>query len=341
MIAAISPATVNFEESLSTLRYANQVKAIKNKAKINESPQDRLIRELREQNDQLKKMLEQKQFINDDADDNNQGALDKAHLMNINEDPLLTGQIKHLFKDGINKVGKPKKGKKPDIAVGGLGVVPQHSQISFDDSSRSLVLHPNAEDPGKNKTYLNGELINSDMKLEHGDKVLFGNHNLFIVIFPGQEVPNDWLDYQLAMQNILSDQMAQLRDDKYEKEMEDKLKRMKDQMEKDKNKTEGDIKLQNEEMEKRRKEMEDDLKKRDEEINRQLKMAGDNDGKFKELEEKLKMQKEEAERLRKEQKDKEQAFLEEKNRALKAMEEANKKRKEEEFELMMRKELEI
>ena len=38
MIAALSPANINHDETLSTLRYAWQVKAIKNVAKINEDP---------------------------------------------------------------------------------------------------------------------------------------------------------------------------------------------------------------------------------------------------------------------------------------------------------------
>jgi len=37
MIAALSPADINYEETLSTLKYAYQVKSIKNSAKINES----------------------------------------------------------------------------------------------------------------------------------------------------------------------------------------------------------------------------------------------------------------------------------------------------------------
>lgn len=57
MIAAISPATFNYDETLSTLRYADQVKSIKNKAVINETPQEKLIRELREENERLKAML--------------------------------------------------------------------------------------------------------------------------------------------------------------------------------------------------------------------------------------------------------------------------------------------
>lgn len=57
MIAAVSPASICFEESLSTLRYADQVKQIKNIAKVNESAQDKLIRELKEENEKLKKKL--------------------------------------------------------------------------------------------------------------------------------------------------------------------------------------------------------------------------------------------------------------------------------------------
>jgi hypothetical protein len=56
MIAALSPASVNYDETLSTLRYAWQVKSIKNEAKVNESPQEKLIRELKEENERLKKM---------------------------------------------------------------------------------------------------------------------------------------------------------------------------------------------------------------------------------------------------------------------------------------------
>ena len=47
MICAISPASMNFEESLSTLRYADRAKKIVNKAVVNESATDKLIRELK------------------------------------------------------------------------------------------------------------------------------------------------------------------------------------------------------------------------------------------------------------------------------------------------------
>jgi len=44
MIAAVSPADYNFEETLSTLRYASRAKNIKNKPTINEDPKDALLK---------------------------------------------------------------------------------------------------------------------------------------------------------------------------------------------------------------------------------------------------------------------------------------------------------
>ena len=57
MIAALSPADINFEETLSTLRFADRVKQIKNSAVVNETPTERLIRELKEENARLMEML--------------------------------------------------------------------------------------------------------------------------------------------------------------------------------------------------------------------------------------------------------------------------------------------
>ncbi|XP_053680754.1 kinesin-like protein Klp98A [Anopheles nili] len=57
MIAAISPADVNYSETLSTLRYANRAKNIINKPTINEDPNVKLIRELRDEIYKLKLMI--------------------------------------------------------------------------------------------------------------------------------------------------------------------------------------------------------------------------------------------------------------------------------------------
>jgi hypothetical protein len=57
MICAISPADMNYEESVSTLRYADRAKKIQNKAVINENPMEKQIRELKEENARLRKLL--------------------------------------------------------------------------------------------------------------------------------------------------------------------------------------------------------------------------------------------------------------------------------------------
>ncbi|XP_011503614.1 PREDICTED: kinesin-like protein KIF16B [Ceratosolen solmsi marchali] len=57
MIAAISPADCNYGETLSTLRYANRAKNIINKPTINEDPNVKLIRELREEIQKLKSLI--------------------------------------------------------------------------------------------------------------------------------------------------------------------------------------------------------------------------------------------------------------------------------------------
>lgn len=57
MICALSPATNNYDETLSTLRYADQAKKIKNNAVVNESEQDKMIRELQGENEKLKELL--------------------------------------------------------------------------------------------------------------------------------------------------------------------------------------------------------------------------------------------------------------------------------------------
>jgi kinesin family protein 3/17 len=54
MVAAISPADYNYDETLSTLRYANRAKSIKNKPKINEDPKDTMIREFQDEIARLK-----------------------------------------------------------------------------------------------------------------------------------------------------------------------------------------------------------------------------------------------------------------------------------------------
>uniref|UniRef100_M3YXC7 Kinesin-like protein KIF17 n=1 Tax=Mustela putorius furo TaxID=9669 RepID=M3YXC7_MUSPF len=59
MVACLSPADNNYDETLSTLRYANRAKNIKNKPRINEDPKDALLREYQEEIKKLKEILAQ------------------------------------------------------------------------------------------------------------------------------------------------------------------------------------------------------------------------------------------------------------------------------------------
>lgn len=57
MIAAVSPADYNYDETLSTLRYASRAKNIKNKPTVNEDPKDALLRQYEDEIKMLKEAL--------------------------------------------------------------------------------------------------------------------------------------------------------------------------------------------------------------------------------------------------------------------------------------------
>lgn len=57
MIACISPGANNYEETLTTLRYAKRAKNIKNRPRINEDPKDSLIKKYQEEIQQLKRII--------------------------------------------------------------------------------------------------------------------------------------------------------------------------------------------------------------------------------------------------------------------------------------------
>ncbi|CAH2276986.1 kinesin KIF3A isoform X2 [Pelobates cultripes] len=68
MCANIGPADYNYDETISTLRYANRAKNIKNKARINEDPKDALLRQFQKEIEDLKKKLEEGEEISGSED---------------------------------------------------------------------------------------------------------------------------------------------------------------------------------------------------------------------------------------------------------------------------------
>ena len=59
MIACVSPADYNFEETVTTLRYASRAKNIKNKPRINMDPKDALLKQYEEEIIKLRQIIEQ------------------------------------------------------------------------------------------------------------------------------------------------------------------------------------------------------------------------------------------------------------------------------------------
>lgn len=59
MFANVGPADYNYDETISTLRYASRAKNIKNKAKINEDPKDALMKQYQREIEELRKLLEE------------------------------------------------------------------------------------------------------------------------------------------------------------------------------------------------------------------------------------------------------------------------------------------
>ncbi|GLG98494.1 hypothetical protein R5R35_011422 [Gryllus longicercus] len=58
MVANVGPADYNYDETISTLRYASRAKNIKNRARVNEDPKDALLRQFQMEIEELRKQLE-------------------------------------------------------------------------------------------------------------------------------------------------------------------------------------------------------------------------------------------------------------------------------------------
>ncbi|KAM6462919.1 kinesin-like protein KIF3C isoform 3-T3 [Liasis olivaceus] len=63
MVATLGPASHSYDETLSTLRFANRAKNIKNKPRVNEDPKDTLLREFQEEIIRLKAQLEKRGML--------------------------------------------------------------------------------------------------------------------------------------------------------------------------------------------------------------------------------------------------------------------------------------
>ncbi|XP_063441877.1 kinesin-like protein KIF28 isoform X12 [Mytilus trossulus] len=254
MIAALSPADINYDETLSTLRYADRAKKIKNKAVINENPMDKLIRELKEENERLKKSMEGGGLIGHDmgmtpeevekmrkqmeeeiraqlfanqemlaqntqsweeqlavarteteniTDNTSARKAKEPHLINLNEDPMLSGVICYFLSQKETTIGRKDAKPVPSICLSGLSIQKQHSVIY---NSNGTVEVESVAGTGS-KTKVNGIPLQGKKVLCHKDRVLFGSNHMYVFINPmkkseaGDDLPTE-ITWEFAQKEI-------------------------------------------------------------------------------------------------------------------------------------------
>ncbi|KFR14555.1 Kinesin-like KIF13A, partial [Opisthocomus hoazin] len=228
MIATISPAADNYEETLSTLRYADRAKRIVNHAVVNEDPNARVIRELREEVEKLKEQLSQAEAmkapeLKEKLEESEK--LIKELTVTWEEKLRKTEEIaqerqRQLESMGISlessgiKVGDDKcylVNLNADPALNELLVyyLKDHTRVGADTSQDiqlfGIGIQPEhceidiALDgevtltPKENaRSCVNGALLCSVTQLWHGDRILWGNNHFFRINLPKRK-RRDWL----------------------------------------------------------------------------------------------------------------------------------------------------
>ena len=134
MICALSPASMNYEETLSTLRYADRAKKIQNKAVVNESEHDKVVRLLREENNDLKKKIEElsKKLLGGTVEDEDKEAF-KELKAQYEETQKLCETMSKTFSERLEEAKKADRElgiEKVDISKPHLIVLNEDPQLS-------------------------------------------------------------------------------------------------------------------------------------------------------------------------------------------------------------------
>uniref|UniRef100_A0A3Q3AB52 Kinesin-like protein KIF16B n=1 Tax=Kryptolebias marmoratus TaxID=37003 RepID=A0A3Q3AB52_KRYMA len=186
MIATISPADVNYGETLSTLRYANRAKNIINKPTINEDANVRLIRELRAEIARLKALLVQGNQI---ALLDSPTALSMEEKLHQNE-----ARVLELTKEWTNKWNETQNILKEEtlaLRKEGIGVVldselPHLIGIDDDLLSTGIILYHLKEGRtfvGREDASTEQDIILHGLDLE-SDHCVFQNQNGTVTLVP-------------------------------------------------------------------------------------------------------------------------------------------------------------
>ncbi|XP_054705326.1 kinesin-like protein KIF1B isoform X4 [Grus americana] len=333
MVAALSPADINYDETLSTLRYADRAKQIKCNAVINEDPNAKLVRELKEEVTRLKDLL-RAQGLGDIIDidpmgDEYSGSGGKSsmgsltaspsscslssqvgltsvssiqerimstpggeeaierlkesekiiaelnetweeklrkteairmereallaemgvairedggtlgvfspkktpHLVNLNEDPLMSECLLYYIKDGITRVGQADAERRQDIVLSGAHIKEEHCIFRSERNNNGEVI-VTLEPCERSETYVNGKRVVQPVQLRSGNRIIMGKNHVFRFNHPEQaraerektpsaETPSEPVDWTFAQRELLEKQGIDMK-----QEMEKRLQEM-------------------------------------------------------------------------------------------------------------------
>ncbi|KAF7664331.1 hypothetical protein LDENG_00180450 [Lucifuga dentata] len=220
MVATISPAADNYDETLSTLRYADRAKNIVNHAVVNEDPNARIIRELREEVEKLREQLTEAESM-------------KAPELKdrLEESEKLIQEMTVTWEEKLRKteaIAQERQRQLESLGISlqssGIRVVDDKCflvNLNADPALNELLVYylkkhtrvgsANSQDiqlcgmaiqaehcvinitensgvllmPHRNaRTCVNGAAITSPVQLQHGDRILWGNNHFFRINLP-------------------------------------------------------------------------------------------------------------------------------------------------------------
>ncbi|XP_062964570.1 kinesin-like protein KIF1A isoform X11 [Cynocephalus volans] len=322
MVAALSPADINYDETLSTLRYADRAKQIRCNAIINEDPNNKLIRELKDEVTRLRDLL-YAQGLGDITDMTNalvgmspssslsalssraasvsslherilfapgsEEAIERLketekiiaelnetweeklrrteairmereallaemgvamredggtlgvfspkktpHLVNLNEDPLMSECLLYYIKDGITRVGREDGERRQDIVLSGHFIKEEHCVFRSDSRGGTEAVVTLEPCEGAD-TYVNGKKVTEPSILRSGNRIIMGKSHVFRFNHPEQarqerertpcaETPAEPVDWAFAQRELLEKQGIDMK-----QEMEQRLQELEDQ----------------------------------------------------------------------------------------------------------------
>ncbi|KAL2300971.1 hypothetical protein Nmel_011526 [Mimus melanotis] len=156
------------------------------------------------------------------------------HLVNLNEDPLMSECLLYYIKDGITRVGREDAEKRQDIVLSGHFIKEEHCLFRSDTKTGGEVIVTLEPCEGAD-TYVNGKKVTEPSILRSGNRIIMGKSHVFRFNHPEQarqerertpcaETPAEPVDWAFAQRELLEKQGIDMK-----QEMEQRLQELEDQ----------------------------------------------------------------------------------------------------------------